>query len=67
MMCKKEQSLEETYAITCPQCSKSLRVKPSIFMEMGINRGVGSCPCCKVSLRFQLNNNEMSVEINSQK
>jgi len=42
-----EGYLKERYDFTCPKCGKQLWAAPSMFMQMGVNSGRGTCPRCK--------------------
>ncbi len=47
--------LKEKYAFECYSCGFGLWAKPSIFMEMGMNMGGGSCPRCSKPFQLQIN------------
>jgi hypothetical protein len=48
------EPLKDRYDFYCP-CGESLYLKPSLLMEMGLNRGGCTCPNCQTLLELEVN------------
>ena len=51
---KKHKMFLPRYNFKCPSCEHEQSASPSIFMEMGMNRGHGSCMKCKTFLHLEI-------------
>ncbi len=55
----RDDELKESYLFVCAICRHEQRAKPSIFMEMGINSGHGSCLACAAFLHLEIDGDVM--------
>lgn len=51
---KLTQDLLERYDCTCAKCGAEFQFRPSISMNLGINRGHGTCHKCKAFLHLEI-------------
>ena len=51
---KKHNLFLPRYNFKCPSCGYEQSAAPSIFMNMGLNRGCGSCMKCKTFLHLEI-------------
>jgi transcription elongation factor Elf1 len=59
--------MKDRYNFTCPNCKYEQSAAPSLFMNMGHNRGCGDCFNCDVLLHLEiipdLNGNKMKATL----
>lgn len=46
--------MKERYNFICPNCKYEQSAAPSMFMEMGLNLGHGTCMKCKMFLHLEI-------------